>query len=108
MLAMAFLCLIYLILALRTNIAFVIIFFTLVIAFCLLTAAYWHISAGNAALAAKLIKAAGAFTFVTSAAGWWILFAVMLTVLDFPFDIPGKNTDDVWTRTWLLIVSFSG
>ena len=34
------------------------------------------------------IQAGGAFTFVTSMAGWWIFFAIMLASLDFPFSIP--------------------
>ncbi len=33
-------------------------------------------------------QAGGAFTFVTSMAGWWIFFAIMLASLDFPFSIP--------------------
>ena len=33
-------------------------------------------------------KAGGAFTFVTSLAGWWIFFAIMLASLDFPFSLP--------------------
>ena len=34
------------------------------------------------------LQAGGAFTFVTSMAGWWIFFAIMLASLDFPFNIP--------------------
>jgi hypothetical protein len=33
-------------------------------------------------------QAAGAVLFVTTLAGWWILFAIMLAALDFPFQIP--------------------
>ena len=32
--------------------------------------------------------AGGAFGFVTSLAGWWIFFAIMLASLDFPFSLP--------------------
>ena len=35
-----------------------------------------------------LLQAGGAFTFVTSMAGWWIFFAIMLASLDFPFSVP--------------------
>ncbi len=92
---MGVLCFIYLICSLRTNIVFVVIFFTLVLAFSLLAAAYWYSAlaignkdAGKAAVAGRLQIAAGACTFVTSIAGWWIFFAIMLAALDFPFQIP--------------------
>jgi hypothetical protein len=35
-----------------------------------------------------IYQGAGACAFVTSLSGWWILFAIMLAVLDFPFQIP--------------------
>ncbi|KAH8659159.1 GPR1/FUN34/yaaH family-domain-containing protein [Tricladium varicosporioides] len=92
---MGVLCFIYLICSLRTNIVFVVIFFTLVCAFGLLAGAYWQNAnaIGNsdpaaARLAGRLQIAAGAFTFVTSMAGWWIFAAIMLAALDFPFQIP--------------------
>jgi len=91
---MGVLCLVYLVCSLRTNVVFVIIFFTLVVAFGLLAGAYFQLalaaqgSASAAALAVRLTVAAGAFAFVTSMAGWWIFFAIMLAALDFPFQIP--------------------
>lgn len=92
---MGLLCLIYLVCSLRTNVAFVIIFFTLVIAFSLLAGAYWQTanSIGNkdaaaAALAHRLQIAGGACLFVTALTGWWIFAAIMLAALDFPFAIP--------------------
>nr|POE54430.1 protein alcs [Quercus suber] len=88
LLAMGFLCFIFLICALRTNVAFVIIFLTLVAAFCCLAGAYWHTALGNASTAKTLILAAGALTFVTDVAGWWIFFAILLASLDFPFQLP--------------------
>ncbi|KAH7314300.1 hypothetical protein BKA65DRAFT_557935 [Rhexocercosporidium sp. MPI-PUGE-AT-0058] len=95
LLFMGLLCLIYLVCALRTNVVFVIIFFTLVPAFGLLAGAYWQnalaISTGlasHANTAHRCQVAAGAFTFVTSMAGWWIFFAIMLAALDFPFQLP--------------------
>jgi succinate-acetate transporter protein len=88
-LAMGFMCFIYLICSIRTNIAFFIIFLTLVIAFSALAAEYWQVANGNAVLAGKLQKVAGAFLFVTCASGWWIFLAIMLASLDFPFQIPG-------------------
>jgi hypothetical protein len=105
LISMGFLCLLYLILSLRTNVVFAVIFFTLVIAFALLTGVYWHTAQGNADIASKLLtvswadlqtplhlltvfQAGGAILFVTSAAGWWIWFAIMLAALDFPFQLP--------------------
>lgn len=92
---MGVLCLIYLVCSLRTNIVFVVIFFTLVCAFGLLAGVYWQTANSIAnndpsalALAGRLQIAAGAFTFVTSMAGWWIFAAIMLAALDFPFQIP--------------------
>ena len=94
---MGLLCLVYMILALRTNIVFVLIFATLTPAFGLLAAAYWYLAeayAGDATAAAKAGKlqiAGGAFTFITCLCGWWIFFAIMLAALDFPFSIPGTQ-----------------
>ncbi|KAG4437179.1 hypothetical protein IFR05_007335 [Cadophora sp. M221] len=95
LLFMGLLCLIYLVCSLRTNVVFVVIFFTLVPAFGLLAGAYWQntlaISTGDASHASTAHRcqvAAGAFTFVTSMAGWWIFFAIMLAALDFPFQLP--------------------
>lgn len=92
---MGVLCFIYLICSLRTNIVFVVIFFTLVLAFGLLAGTYWQNANGIGnkdpaalALAGRLQIAAGACVFVTSMAGWWIFFAIMLAALDFPFQIP--------------------
>lgn len=55
---MTLLCLVYLICALRTNIVFVVIFFTLILTLGMVTGAYWVLASdyvGNAALAAKLL-----------------------------------------------------
>lgn len=38
--------------------------------------------------AGRLVVAGGAFTFVTSLAGWYIFFAIMLASLDFPLQVP--------------------
>jgi len=99
---MGFLCFIYMICALRTNVVFVGIFFFLIPAFGCLTGAYWNLAKGNVSTALTLLKAGGACTFVVCALGWWIFFAILLASLDFPFQLPGKsmniycmNTDDL-------------
>ena len=94
---MAVLCLVYMILALRTNVVFFGIFFTLVVAFSCLAGAYWHLAlayggqAASATTASKLVVAGGAWCFLTCLLGWYIFFAIMLAALDFPFNLPGKN-----------------
>lgn len=52
---MGIMCFIYLIASVRTNVCFFFIFFTLVMAFGMLTTAYWQLAEGNAALATKFI-----------------------------------------------------
>ena len=89
---MGVLCFVYLICALRTNVAFVGIFLFITPAFGCLAGAYWHLATltpAGAATAGKLLKAAGAFSFVVCFFGWWIFAAIMLAGLDFPFQIPG-------------------
>jgi succinate-acetate transporter protein len=88
---MGVLCLIYMICALRTNMVFVGIFFSLVCAFGCLAGAYWHLAEANVGTATTLIVAGGACTFVTCMLGWWIFFAILLASLDFPFQLPGKS-----------------
>jgi succinate-acetate transporter protein len=92
---MGLLCLIYLVCSLRTNVVFVVIFFTLVLAFGCLAGSFWqnanaiaNSDPAAAALAHRLQVAGGACAFVTSLAGWWIFAAIMLASLDFPFQIP--------------------
>lgn len=90
-LSMGILCFMYLICSIRTNIAFVIVFLTLLIAFSLITGAYWLLAqdyTGNAAQAAKLLEGAGAASFVCTAASWWILFTLMFASVDMPFSLP--------------------
>jgi uncharacterized protein len=87
---MGLLCFVYLILALRTNVVFVMIFLTLVCAFSCLAAAFWYTAESNAGPAGRLVVAGGAFAFVTCACGWYIFFAIMLAALDFPFQLPGE------------------
>lgn len=88
MLFMALLSMIYLILALRTNIVFVLIFLGLFMTFAFLTGTHWQRSTNNIILANRLQVASGAWGFVACAAGWYIFVSQMLTALDFPFSLP--------------------
>ena len=74
--------------SLRTNIAFFIIFFTLVCAFGFLAGAFWQLANGDMTLGGRLVIAAGAFAFITCLAGWWIFAALMLAAVDFPLVLP--------------------
>lgn len=92
---MAVMCFVYLVCSLRTNIAFVVIFLTLVLGFASLSGSYWQVANGirdaNSsvlALGHRIQVASGACFFVSSMAGWYIFFAIMLAALDFPFQIP--------------------
>ena len=56
---MAVLCLIYMVMALRTNVCFVVIFFLLAVGLCLDTTAHWLLAMdyeGNAAAASSIVK----------------------------------------------------
>ncbi|KAJ3519832.1 hypothetical protein NM208_g13967 [Fusarium decemcellulare] len=91
LLFMGILSFIFFVCSFRTNLVFVTIFFSLMICFWLLTAAFWALASdftGNAQLAQKLTKAGGAFGFVTCMAGWYIFIAVLFAIVDFPIQIP--------------------
>jgi len=118
---MGVLCLVYLICALRTNIIFVGIFFTLVIGFGFLAGAFWQVANGNLELAGKLQVAGGAVSFVTCMLGWWIFTAIMLAALDFPFQLPGEFSaasslsfsacsfsSELWTNSRPVVGDLSG
>ncbi|KAK5997773.1 Protein alcS [Cladobotryum mycophilum] len=95
---MGVLCFIYFICSLRTNVAFAVIFLSLVVAFALLTGGFWALAAdytGNAAYAGKLIVGAGASLFVTCISGWWLLTAILLAELRFPISLPVGDLSNV-------------
>ncbi|KAL7926431.1 GPR1/FUN34/yaaH family domain-containing protein [Trichoderma austrokoningii] len=95
---MGLLCIIFLICSLRTNVAFFVIFLSLAIAFGLLTGAFWAQAedwTGNAHYAHKLLVGAGASAFVTCLAGWYILLAISLAIVDFPIQIPVGDLSNV-------------
>lgn len=86
MLYMAVLCFVYMIVALRTNVIFLMIFAFLVPAFCCLAAFFWYVAQGMAA--AKLGVAAGALLFVVCLLGWYLFFVQLLAAVDFPLNLP--------------------
>lgn len=80
---MGVLCFIYMIVSLRTNIIFFLIFLTLVIAFGFLSAFYF----GHGENATWAV-AAGGTTFVTCLLGWYLFFVQLLASVDFPLNLP--------------------
>lgn len=83
---MGVLCFIYFIIALRTNIIFVLIFLLLVPAFGCLAAVFFLTAQGIAATSYQ--TAAGALTFVICLLGWYLFFVQLLAAVDFPLNLP--------------------
>jgi len=83
---MGVLCFVYLIVALRTNLIFVLIFATLVPAFGCLAQYFFSIGSGNPNV--TLMHAAGGLTFVTSLLGWYLFIVQLLAAVDFPLNLP--------------------
>jgi len=83
---MGVLCFVYMIVALRTNIVFVLIFATLVAAFGCLSAFFFSI--GDGAPNLTMQHAAGGCTFVTSLLGWYLFIVQLLASVDFPLNLP--------------------
>lgn len=83
---MGLLCLVYLIVALRTNLIFVLIFALLVPAFGCLAGVFWKAAQGITAT--TLQTTAGALTFIVCLLGWYLFFVQLLAAVDFPLNLP--------------------
>ncbi|EJD54292.1 hypothetical protein AURDEDRAFT_94924 [Auricularia subglabra TFB-10046 SS5] len=81
-------CALYTIVALRTNIPFVIVFLSLTFSFPLVAAGYFYQGQGNTDFAAQLFIAGGAFGFITSLSGFYIDIHLLLAAVDFPVNVP--------------------
>ena len=80
---MGLLCFVYLIISIRTNIIFFLIFLLLIPNFgCL--AAYFFQHGANP----KLLVAAGACDFIVCLLGWYLFFVQLLAAVDFPLNLP--------------------
>lgn len=104
LMAMSLLCFIFMLSALRINIAFCCAFaglipscklahilglmMTLISLVDLLAASYWAISHGNAAYALTLQHGAAGCLLAVSFLGWYILAALILPTVDFPIVLP--------------------
>ena len=83
---MGLLCFVYFIIALRTNIIFVLIFLLLVPAFGCLAAVFFLGAQGITATGIQ--TTAGALTFVVCLLGWYLFFVQLLAAVDFPLNLP--------------------
>lgn len=83
---MGVLCFVYFIIALRTNIIFVLIFLLLVPAFGCLAGVFFKAAQGITAT--TLQTSAGALTFVVCLLGWYLFFVQLLAAVDFPLNLP--------------------
>ncbi|KAH0829322.1 hypothetical protein AYO21_05728 [Fonsecaea monophora] len=83
---MSVLCFIYFIIALRTNLVFVLIFALLVAAFACLAEFFFEIGEGKVNLTMQ--HSAGGITFAVCLLGWYLFFVQLLAAVDFPLNLP--------------------
>ncbi|KAH7237999.1 GPR1/FUN34/yaaH family-domain-containing protein [Fusarium solani] len=86
--AMALLCIVFLVASLRTNIVFFLIFLLLVPTFSCLAASFFHLAQGNVAHAATLQNVGAALLLAVSLLAWYIFTALVLQSVEFPYVIP--------------------
>ncbi|KAJ7167864.1 GPR1/FUN34/yaaH family-domain-containing protein [Mycena filopes] len=84
----AVLCILYFVAALRTNVVFVYVFFTLVLTFSFLAAAYRQAGLGNSSMSLTMLKTAGACGFANVVGGWYLAVVLLFAAVEMPFDLP--------------------
>ncbi|GAA6011520.1 hypothetical protein JCM10207_002647 [Rhodosporidiobolus poonsookiae] len=89
--------LIYLIGSLRTNLVFVLLFLFLEITFWLLVTVYIRLAYANADVV-TLMRAAGAFAFLTCAMGWYLMCALVFDSVGIPVKLPVGDMSSFMTR----------
>ncbi|KAJ6118158.1 hypothetical protein N7471_014035 [Penicillium samsonianum] len=95
---MAVLMLIFMICATRINVVYTLIFLNLLLVFLLLSAAYWQLGQGNAAIGDRCVKGAGASLFVASLLGFYLLIVQLFESIGFPCFLPVGDLAALWTR----------
>jgi uncharacterized protein len=85
---MAALSFVYLIISVRTNVVFVLVFLTLCPMYTCLAASDWQAAQGNSAAALSLQHAGGGFAFVSCLVGWYLFLVLLLVAVDFPLNLP--------------------
>lgn len=97
-LSMAILMIIFLICATRTNAVFVFIFAALTMVFLLLTGAYWRLAVADSLVGNRLVVGAGAFLFIASLLGFYMLIAQLFDSVALPIRIPVGDLSGLWDR----------
>ncbi|KAF7185651.1 Protein alcS [Pseudocercospora fuligena] len=97
-LAAGMLSLIFLVGALRVNIVFVLVFFTVSIGFLTLSASFWKMGLGEMVLYERLLEATGGFWFVTSLLGWYLLFVQVMDAVGFAWPLPVGDLSGYWAK----------
>ncbi|EXJ81802.1 hypothetical protein A1O1_07867 [Capronia coronata CBS 617.96] len=88
LMAMSFLCLIFLLASLRVNVAFCFAFAGLIPTMDLLAASYWAAADGKTSKALTLQHGSAGCLLAVSLLGWYILAALVLPTVDFPVVLP--------------------
>ncbi|KDE03275.1 hypothetical protein MVLG_06232 [Microbotryum lychnidis-dioicae p1A1 Lamole] len=78
----------YLIASLRTNVVFALLFTFLDITFWILVAVYVQLGYGHVTHVPMELKTAGAFAFLTSACGWYLLVVLIFGSTGIPIALP--------------------
>ncbi|EAA64313.1 hypothetical protein AN8981.2 [Aspergillus nidulans FGSC A4] len=99
---MAVLMLIFLLCATRTNVVYTLIFLSLLLVFLLLSAGYWRLGEGDAAVGDRCIKGAGASLFVASLLGFYLLIAQLFDAVGLPITLPVGDMERFWPRSQKL------
>ncbi|KAL8280391.1 hypothetical protein RQP46_007308 [Phenoliferia psychrophenolica] len=94
----ALLTFIYMIAALRTNVVFVALFGFLEVSFCLLIATFLRLAHGNYVHLQSFLKAAGAFGFLCSCMGWYLLVVLVFGSTGVPIALPVGDLSNFMTR----------
>ncbi|SCZ94439.1 BZ3500_MvSof-1268-A1-R1_Chr12-2g03900 [Microbotryum saponariae] len=79
---------VYLIASLRTNVVFALLFTFLDITFWIFVAVYVQLGYGHVTHVPMELKAAGAFAFLTSACGWYLLVVLIFGSTGIPIALP--------------------
>lgn len=90
--------LIYLIASLRTNVVFVALFTFLDIAFWLLAAIYLKLAHASISHVPALLKAAGAFCFLTCLMGWYLECVLIFDSVGIPVKLPVGDMSNFMSR----------
>jgi len=94
----AVLTLAFLIASLRTNLVFVLLFTFLDITFCMIAAIYFYVGSGQFARVPALQTACGAFAFLTTLCGWYLLYAILFLSTGMPIALPLGDLSGAFKR----------